>query len=72
MEADRPEAEEEDAFEEKPKVPIILAKKAFKKWKDHRPTFDEMHSEDQKRRPRWWQKGNLNHCTSDTYKLVFY
>ena len=54
LEPEKPETEEEeDAFDEKPKVPIILAKKAFKKWKDHRPTFDEMHSEDQKRRPRW-------------------
>ena len=30
----------------------LTMKKAFKKWKDHRPSFDEMHSEDQKARPR--------------------
>ena len=30
----------------------LLAGRAFKKWKDHRPSFDEMHAEDLKRRPR--------------------
>ena len=29
-----------------------IAGKAFQKWKDHRPSFDEMHAEDHKRRPR--------------------
>ena len=29
-----------------------MAGRAFKKWKDHRPSFDEMHAEDLKRRPR--------------------
>ena len=29
----------------------MLAARAFKRWKDHRPSFDDMHSEDQQARP---------------------
>ena len=29
----------------------MVIKKAFGKWKDHRPSFDEMHAEDRGRRP---------------------
>ena len=31
-----------------------LAGKAFRRWKNHVPSFDEMHSEDLKRRPRYF------------------
>ena len=30
----------------------VCVHKAFHKWQDHRPSFQDMHSEDRKRRPR--------------------
>ena len=31
----------------------VCVQKAFHKWQDHRPSFQDMHSEDRKRRPRY-------------------
>ena len=49
--------DDDDDFDDQEK---LLAGRAFKKWKDHRPSFHEMHAEDLKRRPRSLSSSHVN------------
>ena len=52
--------DDDDDFDDQDPSKKLLAGRAFKKWKDHRPSFDEMHAEDLKRRPRSLSSSHVN------------